>query len=208
MNAYSKHYNTIVVGVGGMGSAACYDLAKRGKRAGHRAVRHPARPGLVPRLHAHHPAGLLRAPVVCDAAPARLRAVARDRASAGERLHYRSAPSTPARPTGGSSRAHSARPCNGIQHEVLTGIELAGASPATASRRTSWRSTRRRAASSRRNAASWPMSMQPWRWAQRFTAGKRCWAGSRGGTACALSPTALPTKPTRWCSPPARGTAS
>lgn len=36
MSAYprnlSRHYNTIVVGVGGMGSAACYHLAKRGKR--------------------------------------------------------------------------------------------------------------------------------------------------------------------------------
>ncbi len=28
----SKHFNTIVVGVGGMGSATCYHLAKRGKR--------------------------------------------------------------------------------------------------------------------------------------------------------------------------------
>ena len=32
MNAYSRHYNTIVIGVGGMGSATCYELAKRGKR--------------------------------------------------------------------------------------------------------------------------------------------------------------------------------
>ena len=31
MNAYSRHYNTIVVGVGGMGSATCYELAKRGQ---------------------------------------------------------------------------------------------------------------------------------------------------------------------------------
>lgn len=31
MNAYTKHYNTIVIGVGGMGSATCYQLAKRGK---------------------------------------------------------------------------------------------------------------------------------------------------------------------------------
>ena len=29
---HSKHFNTIVVGVGGMGSATCYHLAKRGKR--------------------------------------------------------------------------------------------------------------------------------------------------------------------------------
>ena len=29
---HSKHFNTIVVGVGGMGSAACYYLAKRGQR--------------------------------------------------------------------------------------------------------------------------------------------------------------------------------
>jgi sarcosine oxidase len=29
---HSRHFNTIVVGVGGMGSAACYHLAKRGKR--------------------------------------------------------------------------------------------------------------------------------------------------------------------------------
>ena len=32
MNGYSKHFNTIVVGVGGMGSATCYELAKRGQR--------------------------------------------------------------------------------------------------------------------------------------------------------------------------------
>jgi sarcosine oxidase len=32
MNGYSRHYNTIVVGVGGMGSAACYELAKRGRQ--------------------------------------------------------------------------------------------------------------------------------------------------------------------------------
>lgn len=32
MNGYSKHFNTIVVGVGGMGSATCYQLAKRGRR--------------------------------------------------------------------------------------------------------------------------------------------------------------------------------
>src|SRR5919199_6223356 len=29
---YSKHYNTIVVGVGGMGASTCYYLARRGKR--------------------------------------------------------------------------------------------------------------------------------------------------------------------------------
>lgn len=32
MIGYSKHFNVIVVGVGGMGSATCYQLAKRGKR--------------------------------------------------------------------------------------------------------------------------------------------------------------------------------
>lgn len=32
MIGYSKHFNTIVVGVGGMGSATCYELAKRGRR--------------------------------------------------------------------------------------------------------------------------------------------------------------------------------
>ncbi len=32
MIGYSKHFNTIVIGVGGMGSAACYQLAKRGQR--------------------------------------------------------------------------------------------------------------------------------------------------------------------------------
>ena len=32
MNSYSKHYNTIVIGVGGMGSATVYELAKRGQR--------------------------------------------------------------------------------------------------------------------------------------------------------------------------------
>lgn len=32
MIGYSKHFNTIVVGVGGMGSAACYYLARRGRR--------------------------------------------------------------------------------------------------------------------------------------------------------------------------------
>ena len=30
--AYSNHYDVIVVGVGGMGSAACYQLARRGVR--------------------------------------------------------------------------------------------------------------------------------------------------------------------------------
>lgn len=32
MSGYSNHYNAIVVGVGGMGSATCYQLAKRNKR--------------------------------------------------------------------------------------------------------------------------------------------------------------------------------
>ncbi|MEM7330889.1 MAG: N-methyl-L-tryptophan oxidase [Chloroflexota bacterium] len=32
MIGYSKHFNTIVVGVGGMGSATCYELSKRGLR--------------------------------------------------------------------------------------------------------------------------------------------------------------------------------
>lgn len=32
MSGYSRHYNTIVIGVGGMGSATCYHLAKRNKR--------------------------------------------------------------------------------------------------------------------------------------------------------------------------------
>lgn len=32
MIGYSKHFNVIVVGVGGMGSATCYQLARRGKR--------------------------------------------------------------------------------------------------------------------------------------------------------------------------------
>ena len=34
MNAYSRHYNTIVIGVGGMGSATCYELAKREAQEG------------------------------------------------------------------------------------------------------------------------------------------------------------------------------
>ncbi|HUN21696.1 MAG TPA: N-methyl-L-tryptophan oxidase [Anaerolineales bacterium] len=32
MNPIPKHYNSIVIGVGAMGSATCYELAKRGKR--------------------------------------------------------------------------------------------------------------------------------------------------------------------------------
>ncbi|NET74428.1 MAG: FAD-dependent oxidoreductase, partial [Sphaerospermopsis sp. SIO1G2] len=32
MVGYSKRFNVIVVGVGGMGSATCYHLAKRGQR--------------------------------------------------------------------------------------------------------------------------------------------------------------------------------
>lgn len=32
MSAYTKHYNAIVAGVGGMGSATCYQLARRNKR--------------------------------------------------------------------------------------------------------------------------------------------------------------------------------
>jgi sarcosine oxidase len=32
MIGYSKHFNVIVIGVGGMGSATCYQLARRGKR--------------------------------------------------------------------------------------------------------------------------------------------------------------------------------
>lgn len=32
MNSYQNHYNTIVVGVGGMGSATCYQLARRSRR--------------------------------------------------------------------------------------------------------------------------------------------------------------------------------
>jgi len=32
MSGYSQRYHSIVVGVGGMGSAVCYELAKRGKR--------------------------------------------------------------------------------------------------------------------------------------------------------------------------------
>jgi sarcosine oxidase len=31
-SGYSKRFNTIVIGVGGMGSSVCYELAKRGKR--------------------------------------------------------------------------------------------------------------------------------------------------------------------------------
>jgi len=32
LSGYSKRFYTIVIGVGGMGSAVCYELAKRGKR--------------------------------------------------------------------------------------------------------------------------------------------------------------------------------
>src|SRR5690606_20040640 len=32
MTGYTKHYNAIVIGVGGMGSATCYQLARRNKR--------------------------------------------------------------------------------------------------------------------------------------------------------------------------------
>jgi sarcosine oxidase len=32
MSTYQKQYHTIVLGVGGMGSAVCYELAKRGKQ--------------------------------------------------------------------------------------------------------------------------------------------------------------------------------
>ena len=77
----TERYDAIVVGVGGMGSAALYHLARRGQaRARPRALRRPARARVVARGDPDHPARALRASVLRAARPARIRAVARARA--------------------------------------------------------------------------------------------------------------------------------
>ena len=103
----------------------------RQARAGPGALRHPARHGLVARLHAHHPPGLLRAPLLRDAAAARLRAVARDRgARRASSCCTSPARSTPARPTSWVFKG-SLQSCleHDLPHEVLTGREITRALP-------------------------------------------------------------------------------
>ena len=65
-------YDVIVIGLGGMGSAAAYQLADRGQRVlGLEQFSPGARPRLQPRRLADHPAGLLRGPGLRPAAAAR-----------------------------------------------------------------------------------------------------------------------------------------
>ena len=64
----SARYDVIVVGVGAMGSATIYQLARRGQRVlGLDRERPPARDGVLTGAHPHHPPGLLRGPRLRDA---------------------------------------------------------------------------------------------------------------------------------------------
>ena len=68
-------YDVIVVGVGGMGSAACWQLRGAGSACWAWSGSTPARHGLLARHQPHHPPALLRGPGLCAAPPPRLRAV-------------------------------------------------------------------------------------------------------------------------------------
>ncbi len=70
------HYDVIVLGVGGMGSAACYHLARRGKRV--LGLERFDVPHAMGSSHgdADHPAGLLRGPKLRAALAPGVRAVA------------------------------------------------------------------------------------------------------------------------------------
>ena len=82
-------------------------------------------------VHAHHPPGLLRAPLL-RAAAARAYELWRELEAQRRASSCCTSParSTPARPTAGSSRARCSPACeHDLPHEVLTGAELSRALP-------------------------------------------------------------------------------
>ena len=124
----TRPFDVIVVGVGGMGSAACWQLARRGLRVlGLERFDIPHAYRLVARADAHHPPRLLREPGLRAAAPTRLRAVARGRGDAfGEPLLV-----TTGSLDAGAGRRRLSSPgslavCreHGLPHEILSGAEI------------------------------------------------------------------------------------
>ena len=183
----AERFDAIVVGVGGMGSAALYHLARRGQRVlglERFDVPHDAR--LVARRHADHPARLLRAPRVRAAAAARLRAVARARAQRrrAAAAHHRLARRRPAeRVFEGSLRSCEE---HDLPHEVLTGAELAPPLPRlpAAGRHDGGAPARRRLPAARALHRR-PRREARRRSAPRSTPASACSAGSRPATASA-----------------------
>jgi sarcosine oxidase len=127
MIGYTKHFNTIVVGVGGMGSATCYQLAKRGQRVmGLERFDIPHDMGsshgytrIIRLAYYEHPSYVMlltRAYQLWDEIEKR----------SGRKLFYKTG-SIDAGPADSWVFKGSLRSCieHDLPHEVLTGIELA-----------------------------------------------------------------------------------
>ena len=122
-----QHFDTIVIGVGAMGSAALWQLARRGQRVlglerfdlGHMM-------GSSHGMQPDHPARLFRTSKLRPASPPRLRAVARDRAAGEEQLLFVTGGLDAGRPDGRVVKG-SLRACreHALAHEVLSGPDIA-----------------------------------------------------------------------------------
>ena len=121
-----ERYDAIVIGLGGMGSASAYHLARRGSGARAGAVRPAPRARFVARADPDHPAGLPRAPVVRPAAAPRVRALARPRGRCGRAApdHDRVARGRARGRVATFRGALEAAELHDIPHEVLDAAEL------------------------------------------------------------------------------------
>ena len=204
-------YDAIVLGLGGMGSATLFHLARRGLRvlglerfdlvheygSSHGLTR------IIRLAYWEHPTyvALLR----------RAYELWRELESlAGERLLHITG-SVDAGPEGGadlraarSSRASS----TAWRTRSWTATSCTGASPATVCPRRSGVSTSPRAGSSCPSAATWPTWSRRWPWARRCGAARRCSNGRRTAGACGCGRPGDATRPGASSSAPGPGPRS
>ena len=199
-----ERYDVVVVGVGGMGSAAVYHLARRGKRVlGLERFDVPHEQGsshgltrIIRLAYYEHPTTCR-----CCVAPT----------SCGASSRREAASSSCTSP--GSSRAASqifdgsSRSCaeHGLPHEVLTGAEVTQRFPGYRLPADTGRPSSRTAASSSPSAASSRTSGRARRAAPSACARARARVGGRPRAASGSAPTADASRPSDSFSPRVRG---
>ena len=197
---HATRYNTIVIGMGGMGSAAAYHLARRGQRVlGLEQFDVPHDQGsshgytrIIRMAYYEHPSYVM----LLRRAYELWREI--EERSGEQLLHITGSIDAGAADSWVFKGALQAAMEHELPHEVLTGVRDGRAvprlSPAAARCSACGSPT---AASSRPSAASSPTSSRRCGSAPRSTAASACCAGSRSATrACACTPIATCTRPT------------
>ena len=196
----TRRFDTIVIGVGGMGSAAVYHLAKRGQRVlGLERFDIPHSMGSSHGVNRIIRLAYYEHPSYVPLLQAGLRALARARTT-GRRAaapHHRL---DRLRPRADSQIFQGSRASCERARPAPRGPDRRRGQPALPRLPPAQRATApcssRRAATCSRSAASWRTSRPPRRSGPRSTPASACWAGSRARTPSASPPTTAPTRPT------------